>query len=362
MKIIPAQNRSGIALVMVMIVIVALSVLAGAFAYSMKVETKLARNANSETQLIWAGRSGVEYARYVLAQSMSTPNQQYDALNQIWAGGPGGASETNSTLQGVSLSDVKLGGPDSQSSFSIKITDLERKLNINIATEDMLQQALIKMGVDASDIPTVTDSILDWIDPDDDPHINGTESDYYQSLDPPYFAKNGPIDDMQELLMVRGVTAPIYWGPSWREHVPPWYQSLDKFGRDKDFATNTMGLVDLFTPISSGRVNINTTTASVLELLGVDETTAGLIIQQRAGPDGQDGTDDDVPFANVGEVATVGSLTPQAVQQLQRVCSVRSATFDVEVTARVGDISKVFHAILGRTSPTDVQILSFYWK
>jgi len=361
MKIIPPKNRSGIALVMVMIVIVALSVLAGAFAYSMKVETKLARNANSETQLIWAGRSGVEYARYVLAQSMSTPNQPYDSLNQIWAGGPGSASETNSVLNGISLTDVKLGGPDSQCSFSIKITDLERKFNINVATEDILQQALITMGVDASDIPTVTDSILDWIDPDDDPHINGTESDYYQSLDPPYYAKNGPIDDMQELLMVRGVTPPIYWGPSYMSHVPPWYQPLDKFGRQMDVATNTMGLVDLFTPISSGRVNINTTSSAVLQLLGVDETTANLIIQQRAGPDGQDGTDDDVPFMNVGEAATVG-LSAQAVQQLSRICSVRSATFDVEVTAKVGDNSKVFHAILGRTSPTDVQILGFYWK
>jgi general secretion pathway protein K len=360
MKFPKPKNRNGIALVMVMIVIMALSILAGAFALSMKVETKLARNASSETQLIWLGRSGVEYARYVLAQSMTTPNQPYDSLNQIWAGGPGSANETNSVLNGISLTDVKV-GDGSAGTFSIKITDLERKFNINIAGQDILQQALVSMGVDASEIPTVVDSVLDWIDTDDDPHMNGAESDYYQQQDPPYFAKNGPIDDLQELLMVKGVTAPIYWGPDYMDHVVPSYQTRDKFGRQESMPTNSVGLVDLFTPISSGKVNINTASASVLQLLGMDETTAKLIVQQRAGPDGQDGTDDDVPFSNIGEAATVG-LSAQAVQQLQRSCSVRSATFAVEVTAHVGDYSKTFYAILGRTSPTDVQILSFHWK
>ena len=36
--------------------------LAAVFAYSMKVETKLAQNAKSEEQLLWLGRSGVEFA------------------------------------------------------------------------------------------------------------------------------------------------------------------------------------------------------------------------------------------------------------------------------------------------------------
>ena len=55
----PAEPREhGIALVIVMISIFVLTILAGGFAYSMKVETRLARNANSETELEWLGRSG----------------------------------------------------------------------------------------------------------------------------------------------------------------------------------------------------------------------------------------------------------------------------------------------------------------
>ena len=67
MGLVPRSSQQGIALVIVMISILVLTVLAGGFAYSMKVETKLARNANSEADLEWLGRSGVEYARWVLA-------------------------------------------------------------------------------------------------------------------------------------------------------------------------------------------------------------------------------------------------------------------------------------------------------
>ena len=69
----PRSTEQGIALVIVMISIFVLAMLAGGFAYSMKVETKLASNGNSEEELQWLGRSGVEYARWVLANSMADP-------------------------------------------------------------------------------------------------------------------------------------------------------------------------------------------------------------------------------------------------------------------------------------------------
>ena len=87
MNIAPKRSRSkaGIALIIVLISIVVLTMLAGGFAYSMKVETRLAQNANSEAELEWLGRSGVEYARWILAEQMKIPQEPYDALNQVWA-------------------------------------------------------------------------------------------------------------------------------------------------------------------------------------------------------------------------------------------------------------------------------------
>ena len=53
--------------------------------------------------------------------------------------------------------------------------------------------------------------------------MGGAESDYYQSLDPPYYAKNGPIDELSELLLIKGIRdAPeLYWGSDATNHISP---------------------------------------------------------------------------------------------------------------------------------------------
>ena len=115
----PAKPR-GIALIIVMLVVVVFMILAGGFAYSMKVETKLARNSNMDSDMEWLGRSGVEMAKWILSQPKMGCGA--DALNQKWAGGSG---DTN--LADISLDNNQLG----RGSFSMKIVDLDRKFNIN---------------------------------------------------------------------------------------------------------------------------------------------------------------------------------------------------------------------------------------
>jgi general secretion pathway protein K len=361
MTVSPHAPSRGIALLIVLISITVLSILAAAFAYSVKVETKLAQNADAEAQLLWLGRSGVEYARYVLVQQTTLGGEPFDSLNQKWAGGPGSLAESNSVLSGISLDNYQLG----DGKFSVKIVDLERRVNINTAGDPTLQRALSLMGVDADDVSVVSDSILDWIDADDDPHVAGAESDYYRSLDPPYVAKSAPIDDLSELLLVRGVTPAMYWGASSTNHAPAAFrQNKLGFGHSPNEARDyPFGLVDVFTPISSGRVNLNTADVNVLQLLpGVEEPIAEAIIKQRAGPDGEDGTEDDTPFRNVnpGQLAGAG-VSSQTASQLEKICATRSVTFEVHVNAEIGDYKREFTAILYR-SRNDVQVVSFFWK
>ena len=42
--------------------------------------------------------------------------------------------------------------------------------------------------------------------------LNGAKDDYYQSLNPPYKAKNGRFESVEELLLVRGVTRDYFYG------------------------------------------------------------------------------------------------------------------------------------------------------
>jgi general secretion pathway protein K len=359
MKTRVRHNPRGMALIMALIAIFVLSALAAGFALSMKVETRLAQNADSEQQLLWLGRSGVELARYVLSQQLGIPNQPYDALNQVWAGGSGGPEATNSALIGMSLDHYPVG----DGTVSIRIIDLERKVNINTANAQAIQQALTLMGVDASQISVVSDSILDWIGPAGPPRAAGAESDYYQGLAVPYYAKNAPIDDLSELLLVKGITPEMYWGSNSTNHIPSVIQHKLGFGTAPGQSPDyPFGLVDIFTPISGGRININTADANVLQMIpGVDQATAENIIKLRAGPDGVEGTDDDVPYRNVSQLSATG-LSPQFVSQLANLCTVRSLAFEVHVTAKIGDYQREYVALLYRNSATDIQVVSFYWK
>jgi hypothetical protein len=92
-------------------------------------------------------------------------------------------------------------------------------------------------------------------------------------------------------------------------------------------------------------------------LPGVDDAIAENIVKLRAGPDGVEGTADDTPFPNPGQISAAGA--PAAAQQF---CSVNSSAFEVHVTARIGDYQREYVAILYRNSPTDIKVLSFYWK
>lgn len=365
MRIQPQTQPRGIALIIVMITILVLSVLAGGFAYSMKVETKLARNANSETELYWIGRSGVNLARFVLGEQLAIGCEPYDSLNQIWAGGPGGQCSTNSAIAGFSLKDIEIGSGYIR---SIKIVDLERKLNINLADEAMLQQAFMLMGGDAGDFPAVIASIQDWIDGDDNTHIGGTESDYYQHLSPPYYAKNRPIDDLSELLLVRGVTPDMYWGPASTNHTPGVIQrQLNQLGQLRSPLAQPVGLVDLFTPVSAGKLNINTAGLMTLQMVPfIDENRAQQIIHLRSGFDGQEGTEDDTPCGsmgmNINSFLLSAGLGPQEIGVASRYFDQRSRTFQVTVDAEINGRHRLFHALLLRNNPRDVQVMGFYWK
>ena len=356
MKTFPAKKNRGIAVLVVLVAITVLTLLAGAFAYSMKVETRLAQNADNDEQLLWLGRAGVERARWVLALEGSQP---FSSLNQIWAGGPGTGPETNGALAGISLDNFPVG----EGTVSLKFVELESKININTADAPLLQQVLTAQGADAGDINTVSDSILDWISAGDATRPAGAKSDYYQGMNPPYYAKDAPMDDISELLLVKGVSLAMFKGGSVTNDAGAAFQHHhlgfgNAPGQAPDYA---FGLADVFTPFSSGQVNINTADATVLQLLpGIDTVSVQNILKYRAGPDGGEASSTATPFTSVGQIAAAG-VNPQAIPQMSRYLTTHGSTYEVHVTARIGDYSREYIAVLFRNG-SDVAVFSFYWK
>lgn len=59
---------------------------------------------------------------------------------------------------------------------------------------------------------TICDSLLDWMDADDEPRAFGAEGEFYGALEKPYRPRNGVPLSIEELLLVRGMTREILFG------------------------------------------------------------------------------------------------------------------------------------------------------
>ncbi len=345
MKISVAKNNRAFAVIISLIAVTVLTLLAGAFAYSMKIETRLAANTNDDEQFYWIGRGGVERACWWLALE---GNQPFSSKLQYWAGGPGEGPETNGPLAGESLANFPIG----EGNVSLTMTELESKININTADSPLLQQTLTAMGADANAISVVSDSILDWIDPDDNTRPAGAESDYYLGLVPSYNAKNAPIDNLDELQLVKGVTRDMFYGGSSAPDNTPLPEHQLGFGHAPGQEPNyAFGLRDVFTPFSTGRINLLTADDNVLQLIpGMDTTAAHAIATAR---------DSDPPIRNVPGLLAAAGLDPAAIGEIQNYTSVQGSTYEVHATATIGQLSHEYTAVVFRAGP-NVQVYSFY--
>jgi len=231
---------------------------------------------------------------------------------------------------------------------------------------------------------------MDWCNPNSTPSASGAKSDFYMSQRPPYWCKGGPIDDLSELLLIKDISPEIYWGSNSTNHPVSAYQQHGggAFGQpvtgpggsfhNRDEPFYPVGLEQLFSPLG-GKLNINTASVLTLQLIpGIDESTAQRIIERRAGPDGIDGTDDDMPFQNIGEIngglpGAGGGMQPNvpggppmgvAAQGMASYIDVRSYVFDVRVDAEINNYKRTFHGIVSRSGAGAQQLkcVKFYWE
>jgi type II secretory pathway component PulK len=142
--------------------------------------------------------------------------------------------------------------------FSYRITDEAARLNINATTPDRLGRLLTELGVDREQRDIINDSLQDWRDANELHRLHGAESEFYLRLAVPYRARNANLQDVAELLQVRGVSRELYFG-----------------GPDHP------GLGDLVTTATVTSVNLNTAAPPVLKALGLSDAEIADITQAR---------------------------------------------------------------------------------
>lgn len=209
----PRRKRSGSVLLLVVVVVALLTLAAYNFAKTMTTEYEAASMFASDAQARAAADSGVEFAATLIGHK-DTVGAEYLIHNpQFFMGqvvSPSPHPKSNGRFSIIAPVEQNPSGQ----AIRYGLMDESAKLNVNY---------LPNMGLSIDDIDTmmvnipnmtkdIAESLLDWMDTDDDPNPYGAESETYQQMSPPYKAKNGPFESIDELLLVKGITPTLLYG------------------------------------------------------------------------------------------------------------------------------------------------------
>ena len=145
------------------------------------------------------------------------------------------------------------------------------KLNVNTAPPNELTKLLAALDVPPDQALAITQGIVDWRNPS--PGNSFTQFDqFYMSLTPSFRARHASFQEIEELLLVRGVTPDLF------------------YGRYTDDGQGTLvrhaGLRDCLSVYGSlGMIDVNTAEPAVMQAIGMNPANAaGIAALRRTNP------------------------------------------------------------------------------
>jgi type II secretory pathway component PulK len=212
------EPRRGIVLLAVLVSLVLLSLAAYQYADLMMSEYRAAYNAHRSIQAKLLADSGVHYVAAMLSSSdmvNNSLNGNFWNNSQYFFDIPvptadGDANFGKFTLIAPYNSDAQ----NTSQGVRYGATDESSKINLNVMMQlDPTGTQLYNMLMLLPNMTSpIANSIIDWLDADSTTRDGGAEDDYYMSLPTPYHCKNGPLESIEELLMVQGVTPQLLFG------------------------------------------------------------------------------------------------------------------------------------------------------
>lgn len=383
----------GMVLVVVVMMIAVLGVLVLNYTYLIHLDSAMASGFRDTLEADYLARSGIGYAMMLLAEDMISPEEDEDDE------AAGDREEEDELIDHLGEEWARPRQPVARAKgeFIFTIIDEDRKFNVNSlisgAAEEINQARLDRRRPPELDEETeeegemararrdaeertrdrdresevderaeetlraifehleisrpreVVKNIIDWIDIDDE---GDSESDYYLSLDVPYPAKNGPLETIGELLLIKDIDREIFKGDFRREEIPELEDDPDPFFSPAE-EEGFRGLRHYLTVYSDGKININTVSEELLEiLLGREHRILARDIVTRRREE---------PFTEMEEVQeAAGRPIPSEILDQFKV---NSDFFTVISEGRVGNITSRVRAVIQRH---DGELVLLYWR
>jgi general secretion pathway protein K len=291
------QRQDGFILVVVLGVVLALCALL--FGFSQSTRTSLAKaDSFYRTEQAWnAAWGGLQIAvaaiRDVNAVCADPQSAKLTTSENTFTIGDVNCTVAITAENGL-LNVNRLKGTDGQ----LDRRHIEQFLRlIDVVNRQQKDLPLIGYGI----VPAV----IDWVDSDDEitclPSVQrdntGAENDDYQMDTPPRSCRNGPVDSLDELLCVKGMTP-------------------EDFRRLRPYLTC----------VGDGKIDINAAPRVVLQSLSeqIDATLAEMIVRQRKLK----------PFKSLAELGSVPGMTDNICRDIQSLVTVSPAEHFYRVRAQ----------------------------
>lgn len=159
------------------------------------------------------------------------------------------------------------------------------KLNVNLARPDDLIRLLAALGVEPGRAEEIAAAIVDWRSPA--PQGLGPLDQYYLLQNPSFRARHASFEEIEELLLVKGVTPELFYG---------------SYSEDQGRLIPRGGLRDCLSVWGTvGAFDANTAAPPLLLSLGFSPETVDQIVSARRI----------TPFRTMGQVAAVAGAAPR---------------------------------------------------
>ena len=298
------RPRQGFFLVLVLLVVVVATLAVYSFTGVMVAYDDAAYLSNDLVRARVSAESGAEAIRLILSQPKLNRDDMggvFNNPNLFQAVGVSNQDPTNVCNFSVVAPDLNENGMLAGIRFGLQDESARLNLNTLIILDENSEGLMAAVSLLASEgeaetdapmslattlllgLPGMTedlaDAIMDWLDADDEQRAYGAELDYYGGLPTPYEPTNGPINSVEELLLVSGMTPSILFGADTNRNGMLDPDEQQRFGVSVD-TPGALGLAAYFTIHGNEankqrdgafRVNIN---ADDLETLLEDVTAA----------------------------------------------------------------------------------------
>jgi general secretion pathway protein K len=293
---------------------------------SMRSEVYEAANLSDGIRLRYVAQSGF-YAGEAL---LLADKNAFDALTEDWAK--------------TEMLALKSEGLFDNSSFTLLIEDEGGKIPVNrlvvgsgynAPVRDLLLRLLTGPDFHLSQAQAgeIVDAVKDWIDADDDVTGTGAEGGYYAGLERPYAAKNAPLDCIEELLMVKGITRELFYGTG---ESPGLLSCLTVYG-----------------DASVVKININTAPKPVLRALSAEMTGDAVELLDEYRRDERNNLADPGWYSQIR--GATGLNIPAGLT------SIVSDTFRITAVGLQGRMTQRINAVVKRQADRKKMKL-MYWK